>query len=230
MFGFNFLIYLNSDKYLGITCDEYKSILESKKLTNDIYKKITELGFYAKNTVFLKQVHETNIVIADKNNIDKVRGMEGDAIIAIEPNIPIIVFTADCVPIFIVDKVKKFIAAVHAGWKGTVKNIAFNVVEYMIKNLNCNPLDLIANIGPSIGPCCFEVKEDVARYFNFFIRENKYFVNLWKENKDQLLKAGLLEENIYVSNVCTCCNKNYYSYRREGILAGRQLNIIQFKE
>lgn len=118
----------------------------------------------------------------------------------------------------------------HAGWKGTALKIVTKVVKGMTEYFGSIPNDIIAAIGPSIGPCCYEVKEDLGVFFNLINKGEKFYISLSEENKKQLIESGILEENIYESLICTMCRNDFYSYRRDGTMTGRQLNIIQIKE
>lgn len=123
---------------------------------------------------------------------------------------------------------KKVVALIHAGWRGTYKKILYNVLLYLIKS-GSRVQDINCIIGPSIGPCCFEVGDDVAEKFNFKKKVNgKYHVDLWMENKKQIIDAKIPEKNIFASQLCTCCNNDLlYSYRKEGKAAGRIITFIQ---
>ncbi|EYE88418.1 polyphenol oxidase [Fervidicella metallireducens AeB] len=194
------------------------------------FKKIFETAdMNMDKLVFLKQVHGDQFYVVSNGNYSSVVESSGDAIITGEKGIPIGIFTADCAPILLVDKENKLIAAVHAGWKGTYLKIAERVLNHMFANMGTNPVNVLAVIGPSIGPCCFEVKEDVADKFEFTVkRNNKIYVDLWKENRKQLLNMGLLEKNIAIANLCTYCNNDlFYSYRRDNGNTGRLAAFIE---
>ncbi|TCT16987.1 hypothetical protein EDC18_101283 [Natranaerovirga pectinivora] len=181
--------------------------------------------------VFSHQVHEDKIYVVSSSDAGK-GGIHGtdiknmDALITNAINIPLVTLYADCVPIFLLDPVKKAIGIAHAGWRGTVKHIGKKTVQKMIETYQSNPKDILAGIAPSIGFCCFEVSEDVAEEFKKkFTKEqckeiieeksnNKYMVDLWKANKFTLLEAGLEEDNITVTDLCTKCNSDiFFSHR-----------------
>lgn len=163
-----------------------------------------------------------------------------DAIMTNVKNVPLSIFYADCTGIFILDTVKKVIALVHAGWRGTLKAIALKTVKAMNREYGTEAKDCVSAICPCIGPCCFEVSEDTSILFlnsfnsyypqNFLkdlslciSKNNKgHFVNLWNLNKIQLLCAGLRAENIVLSNICTSCHNDlFFSYRKENRVTGR---------
>ncbi|MDX8387631.1 MAG: polyphenol oxidase family protein [Ghiorsea sp.] len=134
----------------------------------------------------------------------------------------------------IADSHAKVIAAVHAGWKGTVSQVAQKAVKEMCA-LGAQPERIVASFGPFIGSCCFEVNEDVEAQLNvscgqnFSRKENdKIYISLAQINESQLLSVGVIEPNVEVSGVCTACSSNphYFSYRRDEGQTGRQLSLI----
>lgn len=144
------------------------------------------------------------------------------------PGTTLVTYYADCVPIFFADPVKKAVGLAHAGWRGTVSRIAEITVQEMQKEFKSCPEELYAAIGPSIGPCCYEVDAPVAERFlelgdlqpqSFVSRGEgeKFFLNLWETNRRILLSAGIPEEHISVGRVCTRCNKGLlFSHRATG--------------
>ena len=150
-----------------------------------------------------------------------------DALITNVPNICLVILIADCVPLLFYDPTRKVIAAVHAGWQGTIKKITETTIEKMIKEFNCSPKDIICGIGPSIGSCCFEIKKDTFDliYQSLSLnpknkilieRHGKLLCDLWQANKEQLLRKGILEKNIEITKLCTACNVHkFFSYRKE---------------
>lgn len=180
-----------------------------------------------KNILYLKQIHGNHIEIISKNTFkdNKIVGKEGDGLITNLPNISLMTYHADCVPIYFVDTEKKIIGLAHGGWKGSFENISGKMVDSFIKVFDSNTRDILTAIGPSIGPCCYEISEDLGnkfmeRYMVFsdilMKKGSKVYLDLWKLNYYQLKKAGILEENIVLSNACTSCNiDRFYSYRKE---------------
>lgn len=149
---------------------------------------------------------------------------------------------ADCTPLLFYNPVKNVIANTHSGWKGTLQTIGLKTVEKMQKEYDCKPEDIICCIGPHIRKCHFEVDEDVKDLFynkfkdlegiNEIIRHNKennkYYIDTAQINKQTLLNAGLKEENIIDSNICTVCNSDIcHSFRAEKELSGRAVTIIE---
>ena len=184
--------------------------------------------------LFLKQVL-SNVV----HVIDKVPGkdLKGDAMVTGLPRLFLIIKTADCLPILLVDEAKRVIAAVHCGWKGTLERALEKVVLGMKNHYGSDPRALLAAFGPCIGGGCYEVGEDVHRSFaaeefsdSLFRpipdRPGKHLLDLRKANRIQLLGLGVREKNIFVVDICTHCDKNYLSYRRDKNKTGRMLSFI----
>jgi hypothetical protein len=133
--------------------------------------------------------------------------------------------TADCIPVLLVDTRLRAVAAVHAGWRGTVQRISALTVGAMTSRFGSRPRDLAAAIGPGIEPCCYEVGEEVAVQFpertNF---EGRTRVDLPEANRRQLIAVGLSQERIYTAGLCTCCSgEEFYSWRREHTRSGRMI-------
>lgn len=150
--------------------------------------------------------------------------------------LPLMLFFADCVPVLIVDPVRGVVGISHAGWKGTTAQIASKTVITMQEHFGTIPADCLAAIGPSIGPCCYEVDEVVinklkARFpqWQQFVtpRNDKWMLNLWEANRQQLLESGVQAENVSISNICTACNTGvFFSHREEKGHTGRIGAII----
>ena len=148
---------------------------------------------------------------------------------------------ADCTPLLFCDPVKKIIATSHSGWRGTVKEIGKKTVEKMVSNFGSNPNDIIACIGPCIGSCCYEVDTPVFNEFkklpylslNEIFTEKgggKYMLDLVEANKQILINAGINQNNMDISDICTCCNKNeLHSHRATAGKRGNLAAIIELK-
>lgn len=219
---------------LRMNCDDKReNILKNYEII------CNEINVDYKKLVFSNQVHEDKIYIADKTDcgngiVFENKLKSADALITAESGVPLITFYADCVSVFLLDTEKKVIALAHSGWKGTVKNISAKTVEKMREQFECN--EIIAAIGPSIGECCFEVGDDVAEIFSELnegvVRKygEKYHVNLQKTIENQLICAGIKQENITVANICTCCNSDLlFSHRKTGGKRGSLAAIMQIK-
>lgn len=146
-----------------------------------------------------------------------------DALITNVPGLPLMLCFADCVPVLIADPVHQAIGISHAGWKGTVAKIAQKTVLAMESHFNTRPADCVIGIAPSIGPCCYQIGEDVIRQVKQQFSDwsqlltpsgECYSFNLWEANRIQLREIGVSDENIIISNICTSCNADlFYSYR-----------------
>jgi len=172
-------------------------------------------GWFA-NLATVKQVHSAICVPAEGR-----RGVlgQGDALLEDRPGAVIAIKTADCIPILLVDERHRAVAAVHAGWRGTVARIAAGAVVAMGRQFGTEPRDLHAAIGPGIGKCCYQVGPEVAAQFGERGRAN---ISLPDANRGQLLEAGVTPRRIYASNLCTMClAEEFHSFRRDGDAAGR---------
>lgn len=183
---------------------------------------------------FLDQIH-TDIIHAVTELPDK--NWKGDALLTDRPGILLVVRTADCLPVLLVDKKKKVVAAVHCGWRGTKKKLAAKAAEAMSALYKCERSSLLAALGPCIEQDCYEVREEVRESFkdagirdDFFLsssaKTGSYYFDLKQANRYQLLKAGLKPENIFSVDLCTYCEESLFSYRRDGFKAGRMVNFI----
>ncbi len=218
----------------------------SREAVVENYKKLCSvIDVDYRTLVFSKQVHEDVIRIVGRENrgegIVKSRPEEGcDGLVTSTSNVALATLYADCVPMLFYDPIKNIAAMSHAGWRGTVKKIAAKTVEFMHEAYDCQTKDIIACIGPSIGPCCFEVDQSAAiefkKAFEFWpeiievLPSGKSRINLWKTNQLELLEAGLDKENIQVSQLCTMCNSDiFFSYRSDKGQTGRMAAIMQLK-
>lgn len=194
--------------------------------------------FTLKNLSKNKQIHSDIVNKVTKDNIGKI--IDGDAIITNEKNVPLLILTADCVPVVLVDTKNKAVGLAHAGWRGTYSKICKKTLEAMKDNYNTNPKDVIAIIGPSIGSCCYEVSYDLVDKFNklftntdekiYTIKNNKYYLDLWKINTYTLEEFGVSKSNIINMNICTSCNcDKFFSYRKHNQTPKRIGTFIEIK-
>ena len=172
------------------------------------------------NLATVQQVHSESCIAADGRS--GILG-QGDALLEDTPGAVIAVKTADCVPILLVDERNHAVAAVHAGWRGTVARIALLAVQAMSRRFSSDPRDLHAAIGPSIGVCCYEVGPEVAAQFG---AEGRAHIDLTAANRSQLLESGVTAERIYASNLCTMCQADsFHSFRSDREAAGRMYSF-----
>lgn len=194
--------------------------------------------------VFSRQVHRTDVRVVsadDAHRLFTTVPYEADALITTEPNLPLIVFTADCIPILLHDPVRKAIGAVHAGWRGTTADIVGAAVGRMCSEFDCRSENIHAAIGPGISVCCFETDREVpdAAYSVLgddaapFVtpRGEKFMVDLKGINRALLLRAGLMPQNIDISDECTMClHDKYWSHRYTRGERGAQGAVIMLEE
>ena len=168
------------------------------------------------NLATLKQIHSANCVSAEGRC--GILG-QGDALLEDRPGAVIAVKTADCIPILLVDERHRAVAAVHAGWRGTVARIAPLAVHAMRRRFGTEPAELHAAIGPGIGECCYEVGPEVAEQLGGCGRTH---ISLPFINQVQLMGQGVTPDRIYASNLCTMClAEEFHSFRRDREAAGR---------
>ncbi|MDU1889829.1 MAG: peptidoglycan editing factor PgeF [Dysgonomonas sp.] len=223
---------LNLGLYSG---DQIENVVENRNLLSKF------LGISTTNLYIPYQTHDDKILIIDDDFLqltenereEKLKGI--DALITDKEGIAIAVTTADCVPILLFDPAKNIIAAVHAGWKGTVAKIAGKTVAKMVEYYGSKPSDLQAGIAPCISQECFEVGEEVVAKFmqaGFPVdkigyrntESGKMHIDLQSANEIILIEAGLKKVNIEIANLCTYSNPDkFFSARRQTIHSGRMI-------
>ncbi|MFA5356485.1 MAG: peptidoglycan editing factor PgeF [Candidatus Omnitrophota bacterium] len=156
-----------------------------------------------------------------------------DALITDRKNLPLSIFTADCLPVFLYDPKAPAIGLVHAGWRGSRENIAVKSVRMMQDRFDSKAEDLYAAFGPAIRGCCYEVGREFAGFFSpGYLAETAghYYLDLARMNKEQLLGCGVKDKNIFDCGICTACrNEEFFSYRKEGSESGRMISVIMLK-
>jgi polyphenol oxidase len=171
-----------------------------------------------------KQVHSNHVLCVEAGGPQG----EGDALISNRPGIRLAIRTADCLPILIADPRHHVVAAVHAGWRGVVSEIASKAVEAMTREYGTKPGDLLVAIGPAIGACCFEVGPEVAVQFQLSGRTK---VDLIGTACRQLGRNGVNLRQISASGLCSYCDSELFeSYRRDREAAGRMVSMIGISE
>jgi purine-nucleoside/S-methyl-5'-thioadenosine phosphorylase / adenosine deaminase len=171
----------------------------------------------------LRQIHST---LAAYANREGCLG-EGDALLSDSPGRFVGVKTADCLPILLADDRHRTVAAVHVGWRGAVAGVCVSTLQAMATRWGSQPRDLHAAIGPGIGPCCFEVGPEVAIQLGRPAR--RCHIDLEQSVRRQLVEAGLAPEHICSLGLCTFCNDQFHSYRRDREKAGRMISVIGVK-
>ncbi len=198
------------------------------------------------------QTHTANIRAVTKE--DRGKGFlrprdwkDVDGLVTGDEQVTLVTHYADCVPLFFADPVRRVVAAAHAGWKGTALGIADKMVRTMRDDFGCDPSDIRVGIGPSIGPCCFEVDGAAAKAFldlpepirRGCIRERpvvsdpsvlKYDVSLQGVNQNLLLRAGIRQEHLEIAGICTRCNQDWlFSHRATKGRRGGMIAVIGLK-
>ena len=178
-----------------------------------------------RNLATLHQIHSAACVAAEGR---EGQLGEGDALLENRPGSVVAVKTADCIPILLVDSVRRAVAAVHAGWRGTVAGIAGRAVEAMQNRFATDPGDLHAAIGPGIGQCCYEVGREVAAQFG---ESGPAHIDLAGHNRRQLIDAGIAAGRIYQAGLCTMClSAEFHSFRRDKQAAGRLYSFVGIRD
>ena len=199
-------------------------------------------GTRLEKLVTVTQTHGTDLLVIDTPNPDYThfQKLECDGIITNQPMVMIGVCVADCVPLLLLDPVKRVVAALHAGWKGTAAGIAGKGVTALTSLFGSDPADLLAAVGPGIGPCCFEVDAPVRDQFLSGgmpwaecaeeAGPGKWRLDLALANLHQLRDAGIPRENIDSTDLCVSCNRAmFFSYRRDKGETGRQMGFIMLR-
>ncbi len=188
-------------------------------------------GLEPAHLVSVRQVHGSRVAVvsdADRGcgaNMDAlVSAPVADGMITDVPGLPLGIMVADCVPVYLV--APGAIGLVHAGRKGTRQGISRSAVNALVQHFGAAPETLWALVGPSAGPCCYEVSEEMARdWRGKGLPARGCFLDLWETNRRQLIASGVPEGQIQVSGCCTICGTTYHSYRRDGG-TGRNLAVL----
>lgn len=200
----------------------------------------TALGVAPDRVCRVHQVHGIDVTVADNSPVGADAWPEGDLLVTERDDTALAVRTADCVPVLLVDPRRRIVAAVHAGWRGTALGASAHIVSLLEDRYGVAPADLIAAIGPSIGPQRYEVGPDVPAGFarRFATTDvarwcvpasgDRYFLDLWQANRDQLVLSGLRPEHVHVAGLCTASHADvFHSYRVAGAGAGRMVAAIR---
>jgi YfiH family protein len=188
----------------------------------------------------ISQVHSADIAVV-RSDGGSWTSPQADGLVTEDGSVAIGVRVADCAPILIADRTRPAVAAVHAGWRGTMKQIAETAIRSLRDELGCDPRDLVAAIGPCLGPCCGEMGPEVVEMFaaaghtpstlqRWFTPgpSGKPYFDAWLANRDQLQQAGVPADQIFSSDLCTKSHAPmFHSYRAQGAGTGRMLGMIR---
>jgi YfiH family protein len=201
-------------------------------------KFLTSLGIDFRDLVCAKQVHGCRIKVVQ--GIHRGCGAlnqesaisDTDALVTNERNLPLAIFTADCLSIFLYDPLGHVVALVHAGRRGSQQEISVKTALLMQEKFNTDLKELRVGFGPGIRDCCYEVSSEIGGAFSFAAlrRQGHFYLDLAAMNKKQLLDLGVRQENISDSNICTACKADeFFSYRREGASCGRMMSVTMLR-
>ena len=205
---------------------------QDSNVTNNIDRLVESAGLSGRPHQ-ANQVHQSDTLYCTDAGI--VHEQQADILLTDQPDTPLAVRTADCLPLLLADRQAGIAVAAHAGWRGTVAHVAAQAVSQM-EDRGSKAEHIVASLGPCIGPCCFAMGEDTAQALvsccqsaaQFVTGNDQKHANLWQINRLQLLQSGLTEEHIEVINECTCCNpERYFSYRRDAQQSGRHLGVVE---
>jgi YfiH family protein len=185
---------------------------------------VADWGLEPARLCYCQQVHETRLAVAeDECASGPLTACDG--VVTAEAGRPLMTFSADCPLVLVWDPVRRVLGLVHASWRCTVARLTGGLVELMGARFGCRGADLQAGIGPSAGPCCYQVQQDVyqaarelpGREQCFLRRGGRLYFDLWEASRIQLLAAGVPADRIDSAATCTLCHNDvFYSYRREG--------------
>ena len=185
----------------------------------------------------LKQVHGARVVHTEWPA--DAEPPEADAAVSTDSWRVLSVRTADCVPLLLADARSGAVAAVHAGWRGSAAGIVARAVRRLVDTAGAGPADVVAAVGPSIGPCCYRVGAELVEAFErgghdagaWFSERDGLYLDLWRATRDQLLAAGVRDDRTHIAGLCTACHEPWFhSYRRDGAAAGRLVGYIRRRD
>jgi YfiH family protein len=199
------------------------------------------IGLSLDRLFLIRQVHRTDVAVVRRGRTGRWDRPDADAIVSDDPSTAVGVRVADCAPVLLADRRRGAVGAVHAGWRRTLQEAAAAGVEAMTREFGSDPEDLMAAIGPCLGPCCGEVGPEVVYAFREAghgeDRIGRWFatgpsgrphLDLWRANADQLEAAGMEAARIHIAGLCTKTHAGVlHSYRAEGDRAGRMLGMIR---
>ena len=217
----------------GTVGDERTNVVENRRRVFEAMNRPVE------SIYDVWQVHGTEVISAQLARPLDAEHVKADAILTDRPEVTLFMRFADCVPILIYDPVKRVVGIIHAGWMGTVKKIVTHTLLALQDRYHCNPGNLVAGIGPSIGVDHYQVGEEVIRFakesFGAYSmelivkKEDKTFLNLWKANEFLLREGGV--KSVETAAICTACHtEDWYSHRAEAGKTGRFGTVLFLNE
>ena len=186
--------------------------------------------FDGMDPVYLKQVHGNTVAVLDGVATGGAPCLPGeaDAVVTDRPGYLLTILVADCQAVMLYDPVRSVIANIHSGWRGSIANIIGRTVAVMQERFACRPADVLAGIGPSLGPCCAEFvnfrSEIPDALWSYRVSENHF--DFWALSRDQLIDAGLRPSHIEVGGICTRCRSDLFFSYRAAKVTGRMAAVI----
>lgn len=218
-----------NDGNMSLCYGDTSGVLENRK---DF---LSLLGLAHKDLVCAHQVHSDRVHIVSAKDkgcgalAQKSALADTDGLLTDVKRLPLAVFTADCLSVFLSDRDSRAIGIIHAGWRSTKAMILKRAIALMEQHFNIRPQDVNVGFGPSIRSCCYEVGEEFNAHFKeALIRRNgRLYVDLAALNQKQALECGVKASQIFDSKICTFCRRHdYFSYRREGVGTGRIMSVL----
>ncbi len=252
---FNNLIHFVSTRQGGISDGNFSSLNIGFHVGDDNFRVLQNrriladaLGTDLLKYTFANQCHSANVAIVNdtgrgKGSLEKDTSLANtDGMVTNVKNICLGVQVADCVPILLYDPKQQVIASLHAGWKGTLRKIVPEAIAKMVQHYDCRAENIFAGLGPSNGPCCYEVGEDVFREAKTALgsvkeivkpvaNSGKYIFDQWEANIRQLKDAGVKEKHIELAGICSQCeHETFFSSRANQGITGRFMGGIMLKK
>ncbi|MCK5580718.1 MAG: peptidoglycan editing factor PgeF [Candidatus Omnitrophica bacterium] len=194
----------------------------------DYLSEFGEFSVAPEKIVNIRQVHGDKVVVIRDRSPEGDVPVEADALVTNVLDVALAIRTADCLPVYLYDRLQKVIGLVHAGWRGSQKEIVLKAVEVMQREWGTRVEDLSVTFGPAIRSCCYQVGAEFEEIFPDAIRREgeSLFLDLATVNRQQLMSVGVFKDAFREISQCTCCEEEFFSYRRQGEGAGRHLSLF----
>ena len=199
------------------------------------YLNSSSLNLYREDVAKYYSIDLNNLAVPEQIHSDTVRWIDkggsyndSDGLLTNHSEIVLSLQTADCLPVFIFDKINNTKGLIHSGWRGTKNKIVINAINIMLRN-GSKKTDIFILIGASIQKCCYEIGDELTNYFDddcIYKNNNKKFLSLQEQIMIDLRKINIPQKNIYIDSECTFTNNKLSSYRRDGSKAGRMISFI----
>ena len=215
---------LNLGDHVG---DNPEAVLANRRIFFD------QIGLDTPNFAYCRQVHGNRVLLIDASTLQLQLPLpEADAMVTVQSSLALGVFTADCVPIFVLDVATPAIGIAHAGWRGTLAKIATQTINSMENHFGSSPSSCLVHLGPSIQKCCYTTSVSLAdqfeRTFGSHVRVGECTLDLPTANVHQFLQMGVPSRAVSVAQFCTaCCTDLFYSHRLADGKTGRMLSLIR---